>query len=112
MSAVSSDYSVARAQHYIKQHFMEQITVSKLAELGYVSPSCLNRRFKKEVGITPIEYLIQTRIENAKKLLRRKDVPITEIVMRCGFGSSAHFSTCFHQRTNLTPTEYQEKYKG
>lgn len=112
MSAASSDYSVARAQHYIKQHFMEQITVAKLAELGYISPSCLNRRFKKEVGMTPIEYLIETRIENAKKLLRRKDVPITEIVMRCGFGSSAHFSSCFHQRTHLTPTEYQEKYKG
>lgn len=111
MRAVSADYSVARAQHYMEQHYSENITVAKLAELGYVSASSLNRRFKKETGITPIEYLIEIRIEKAKLFLRRKNIPVTDIAMRCGFGSSAHFSSCFQSRTGITPSEYREKYE-
>ena len=112
MRAISNDYSVARAQQYMEQHYAENITVSRLAKLGYVSPSCFNRRFKKEVGITPIEYLISIRIKCAKILLRRKEIPMTDIAMRCGFGSSAHFSSCFQSRTGITPTEYREKFKN
>jgi AraC-like DNA-binding protein len=105
--AVSSDYSVARAQHYIEQHFAEKITVSDLSKLGYMSVSSLNRKFKSEVGKTPIEYLIQVRIERAKALLRRRDIPMIDIAQLCGFSSSAYFSTCFVNHTNRTPSEYQ-----
>lgn len=110
LRAVSADYSVARAQHYMEQHYMENITVAKLAGLGYVSPSCFNRRFKKEIGITPIEYLIEIRIERSKILLRRKNIPVTEIAMRCGFGSNTHFSACFQSRVGVSPSEYRDKY--
>jgi len=110
LRAVSADYSVARAQHFMEQHFAEHITVAKLANLGHVSPSCFNRRFKKEIGITPIEYLIEIRIERAKTMLRRKNIPVTDIAMRCGFGSNAHFSTCFQSRIGISPSEYRDKY--
>lgn len=110
LRAVSADYSVARAQHYMEQHYMENITVSKLANLGYVSSSCFNRRFKKEIGITPIEYLIEIRIARSKTLLRRKSIPITEVATRCGFGSNAHFSSCFQNRVGISPSEYRDKY--
>lgn len=110
LRAVSADYSVARAQHYMEQHYMDNITVAKLADLGYVSPSCFNRRFKKEIGITPIEYLIEIRIQRAKTMLRRKNIPVTEIAMRCGFGSNAHFSACFQSRLGVSPSEYRDKY--
>lgn len=110
MRAVSNDYSVARAQHYMEQHYMENITVAKLAALGYVSTSCLNRRFKNEIGITPIEYLIEIRIKRAKTLLKRKNIPITEIALQCGFGSNSHFSSCFQNRTGVSPSEYRDRY--
>ena len=110
MRAVSSDYSVARAQHYMEQHYMEHITVEKLAELGYMSKTSFNRRFKKELGITPIEYLIEIRIKMAKLMLKRKENPITDIALRCGFNSSAHFSSCFQQHAGLNPSEYRDKY--
>lgn len=110
MRAVSDDYSVARAQHYMEQHYAENITVSRLAELGYVSSSCFNRKFKNKIGITPIEYLIEIRIKHAKTLLKRKNIPMTDIAMRCGFGSSAHFSSCFQKRMGVTPTEYRNKF--
>lgn len=110
MSAVSSDYSVARAQHFMEQHYMDNITVQTLANLGCMSKTSFNRRFKKETGITPIEYLIQIRIKMAKLMLKRKENQMTEIAMRCGFGSSAHFSSCFQKHIGLTPSEYRDKY--
>ena len=110
MRAVSSDYSLARAQHYMEQHYMENITVEKLANLGYMSKTTFNRHFKSELGITPIEYLIEIRIKMAKLMLKRKENPMTEIALRCGFGSSAHFSSCFQQHVGLTPSEYRDKY--
>lgn len=85
MRAVSSDYSLARAQHYVEQHYMENITVEKLANLGYMSRTTFNRQFKKEIGITPIEYLIEVRIKLAKLMLKRKENAITDIAMSCAF---------------------------
>lgn len=110
MRAVSSDYSVARAQHYMEQHYMDNVTVERLASLGYMSKTSFNRRFKSETGITPIEYLIEIRIKMAKLMLKRKDNQITDVAMRCGFGSSAHFSSCFQKHVGLTPSEYRDKY--
>ena len=110
MRAVSDDYSVARAQHYMERHYGENITVSQLAGLGYISPSALNRKFRQEIGMTPIDYLIEIRIERAKILLRRKSISMTEISMLCGFGSSSHFSSCFQNRIGMTPTEYRNKF--
>lgn len=110
MRAVSSDYSLARAQHYMEQHYMDNITVEKLANLGYMSKTSFNRRFKKEIGITPIEYLIEIRIKMAKLMLKRKENQMIDIAMRCGFGSSAHFSSCFQKHVGLTPSEYRDRY--
>lgn len=110
MRAISSNYAVARAEHYMEQHYSESIIVKKLAELGNMSVSSFNRIFKKETNLTPIEYLIEIRIEKSKKLLRRKEIPITEIAMRCGFSSSAHFSSSFNKLYNKTPSEYRNAY--
>lgn len=110
MRAVSTNYSVARAQQYMEVHFQEKITVENLAKLGNLSVSGFNRTFKREIGETPMEYLIALRIEQAKKLLRRKEVPITEIALRCGFNSSAHFSASFRKYYKVTPTQYRKKY--
>ena len=76
----------------------------------YISPSAFNRRFKKEVGITPIEYLIEIRINCSKIMLRRKDIPVTDIALSCGFSSSSYFATCFQNHVGISPTEYRDKY--
>lgn len=110
MRSVSTHYGVARAQQYMEVHFQEKITVDNLAKLGNLSVSGFNRVFKKETGETPMEYLAELRLEQAKKLLRRKEVPITEIALRCGFNSSAHFSSSFRKYYEVTPTEYRSKY--
>lgn len=110
MRAVSADYSIARAQNYMEQHYAEKITSETLADLGYISVSSLNRKFKLETGKTPAQYLIELRIKKAKIMLRRKNIPLTDIALQCGFSSSAHFSTSFISHTSITPSEYRKKY--
>ena len=110
MRSVSSNYSIGRVQQYIEQHFSENITVKDLADIAYMSESNFNRIFRRETAVTPIEYLIETRIAKSKILLRRKDITITVIAERCGFGSSAHFTSCFKKAVHMSPTEYRNRY--
>lgn len=110
--AISSDYSVARAQQYIEKHYAEPISVADLARLGFMSGSSLNRKFRSEIGKSPIQYLIRVRVERAKLLLRRHDISMTEIALRCGFSSGTHFSSCFSRNEGISPTDYQAKYVG
>lgn len=109
--SISSNYEVGRIQQYIELHFEQNITVGDLARLAHLSESGLNRLFKKETGLTPMEYVIETRIEKSKTLLRHKEIPITEIAMRCGFGSNAHFTSCFKRLLGVSPSEYRQAYR-
>ena len=88
----------------------EEITVKKLAELGHISVSSFTRIFKKELHATPVEYLIEIRLQQAKKLLRRKEISITQVALRCGFNSSSHLSASFQRVLHMTPREYRKLY--
>lgn len=110
MRAISDHYAVARAQHFIEQHYAEEITVKKLAKLGNLSVSSFTRIFKNELHLTPIEYLIEVRLQQAKKLLRRKEIPITQVALRCGFNSSSHLASSFQRVLHMTPSEYRKLY--
>jgi len=108
MRSISANYSVGRIQQYIEQHFGENITVGKLAEMVYLSESTMNRLFKKETGLTPFEYLIETRVGKSKIMLGRKNMHITDIAIRCGFNSNSHFTSCFKRVTGISPSEYRK----
>ena len=110
MRAISSDYAVARVQHFIEAHFMESITATQLAKMCNISVSSLNRNFKKETHLTPIEYLIDIRIQHAKKLLKRKEIPITQVALQCGFNSSSHLASSFQRVLNMSPSAYRNRY--
>lgn len=108
---LSANCLVARAQHYMELHFHETVTVSQLAALEHMSESGFSRLFKKETGITPIQYLMRIRIEKAKTLLQQKEIPITEAGEKSGFGSSTHFATEFRRLTGVSPSRYREAYR-
>lgn len=107
MRSVSSDYAVARVQHYIEQHYGEDLSVEILAAVASQSESTFQRGFKRELGTTPMHYLMEVRVEKAKLMLRRSNVSLTDISDSCGFGSSAHLSAVFKKHTGVTPSEYR-----
>lgn len=98
------------AINYMNHHFGEKITIEFLSKLSNMSESNFNRNFKKEVGSSPIEYLINIRLKKAKKLLREKNINITEISLKCGFYSLSHFSSCFTKQFGISPSDYQSYF--
>lgn len=102
---------VKKAVNYMNQSFSDKITISNLASVCNMSESSFSRIFKEELLVSPMEYLINIRINKAKKLLRSKSKNITEIALECGFSSLSHFSSSFIKHEKISPREYEDKYK-
>ena len=68
--------------------------------------------FKKETGISIIEYKINKQIEEAKNLLLNTDMRVNDISLLVGFTNSAYFSKYFKKLTNLTPLEFKKQIKS
>ena len=107
---VIKKYEIQITINYMNQNFGEKITIESLSKLANMSESNFNRIFKKETGISPIEYLINVRIKKAKKFLREKTNTITEISINCGFYGISHFSSCFMKQLGMSPSDYQNLF--
>lgn len=101
--------SVALAQHYIKHNYREPITLDDLAEVSHVNKYYLAHLFKQQLGVSPIEFLIQERIMAAKNLLESTNFTITQISESTGFSSQSFFSQAFRRETGMTPSAYRKQ---
>ncbi len=96
---------------YIDQNYHENVTRSNLASTLYLSPDYIARIFKKEMGISLINYLIKKRIEVAKDLLSNTDHPVHLISDKVGYGNYSYFTRIFKKETNYTPMDYRKNNK-
>jgi AraC-like DNA-binding protein len=103
------DYSagVRKIVQHLSSHYEGSITRSDLVSISGTSDSYLKTHFNREVGMTPMEYLMWLRIEQSKRLLRKTGKPITDIALQCGFVTSQHFATVFKRLTSTTPRDYR-----
>lgn len=94
-------------KEYVSVHYNNEILFSDLANVAHVSRSHLSALFKKEVGCTFSQYLIQVRISKAKELMKISHLKLNEIARMVGFNDYAHFSKTFKKVTGITPEKYQ-----
>jgi len=94
---------------YIREHLTENLSLDFLAEKANLSPFYFTRLFKKETGFTPHEYVIASRVNNAKYFLKRTAYTIKEICYMTGFSSESSFCTTFRKKVGVTPNDYREK---
>jgi two-component system response regulator YesN len=95
-------------QNYLHQHYTENITLLDLAETFHLNPYYLSRVFKSEKSLSPLDYLVNVRIEEAKRLI--KEYPrllFKEIGDQIGYKDPYYFSKLFKQWTGQTLTEYK-----
>lgn len=109
LSPVNDKDSISAVTSYINSHFAEELSVDDLASLASLSRFYFIRLFKKRTGCTPHEYLINTRLNHAKYLLKNTNLTIKEICFASGFADESRFCTCFRDCEGVRPSEYREK---
>lgn len=92
----------------LRQNLSQQWTVEEMAAIAGMGTTLFNEKVKNYAGFTPLNYLINIRISEAIKLLKKEDVSITDIALDTGFYSSQHFSTTFKKLTGFTPSEFRK----
>ncbi|MBX7152153.1 AraC family transcriptional regulator [bacterium] len=97
--------SIQKIKDYIADNYTETISLDELATLSGLSPFYLLRAFRKETGLPPYEFLINIRIERAKRLLIRR-TPIAVVAHSTGFADQSHFTRFFKRLTGVTPGQY------
>lgn len=101
---------VAAVSNYIQSHISEQIKVDDLARAVFLSRSRLSVRFKSESGKTLVCYIQEAKIEEAKRLLRYTDKPLTAISEYLAFSTPGHFSNVFRRYAACSPGEYRDRH--
>ena len=95
-------------KNYIDRHYMENLSLDEISEIANISKYHMVREFSKYMGISPIAYLAQRRIDEAKILLSSTNVSILDIANDIGFSSSSYFSQRFKASTGMTPLQYRQ----
>ncbi len=90
---------------------IEPWTLNSLAARAHVEPTYFSRLFRASVGLPPMAYLTRRRLELATTLLRRDDLPVSEVGAMSGWLDGNYFSRCFHKHFGMTPSRYRARFK-
>ena len=101
---------IQAAKSYIEKHYAENISLDQIAGMVGFNSSYFSALFKKECGIGLQDYVTATRMDKAKELIQKSDLPLAEICYRIGYKDIKHFTKTFKKNTGLTPGEYRRMY--
>jgi two-component system response regulator YesN len=98
-----------KAKEYIWGHYNQEISLKKTADAVGINPFYLSHLFRKEMGVSFLEYLTSVRISIAKKLLRQRSLSMMEICLEVGYQDPSHFAKIFKKKEGIRPTEYRKQ---
>lgn len=101
---------VRKVKQYLDQSYCERITLDSLADMFELNKFNLAKNFKKQIGFSPIEYLINVRITAAQGWLKTSDVAIVDIAQYVGIPNTSHFINLFKEHIGETPHSYRKKW--
>lgn len=97
------------AKAYMEHHYADPaLQLDQIASHVFINASYLRAVFKKEIGITVSDYLTQYRMQQAKELLSRNNVRLTDIAEKVGYNDSGYFSKSFKKFYGYSPSEYEK----
>jgi len=103
------DERIERSIAYMEQHYIDKISMGRLAEEAGLAPVAYSRLFHKEMGATPVEYLSTIRMNKAKELLHKSGSRVKEVAAAVGFRSEFYFSRMFQREIGIAPTLYMRR---
>lgn len=107
----STSRDSAAARRYIDLHYRENITLDTVAQAVHISKYHLSHVFRREYGISPIQYMLELRLQECRELLRTTDYPVSLISRMAGFSSPSYFSQRFAKAEGMTPAQYRKMHR-
>ena len=101
---------IINVRSYLNTNYAEQITLEMLSRKFSINKFYIQKLFKRYIGLSPNEYLIQTRLTRAKQLLRTTSLPISQISLDVGISNIGHFIGLFKQHEGITPGGYRQRW--
>ena len=105
------DSAILDVQKWLNEHFTIAAPVEEMVKRSGLAERSFKRRFKMATGYSPIAYVQQVRIEEAKRRLERTDVPVEEISWAVGYEDPSFFRRLFKRITRITPGVYRRKFR-
>ncbi|WP_309120573.1 AraC family transcriptional regulator [Paenibacillus sp.] len=107
-AAPQAELYVRKCIEFMRQHYDRDIQAKDVAAAVNLHPGYVHRLFKSQTGRTLTDYLTALRMEKAKMLLLRTDIPIADISDYVGVGSRQYFHALFKRRTGMTPVQFRQ----
>jgi transcriptional regulator GlxA family with amidase domain len=103
-------FDIGRATRYLRQHAGKRLPIAGVCRSLGVSERTLARRFKANLGMSPLSYLQSQRISRARQLLESSALPLERIVEQCGYEDVSSFRKLFARQVGMTPREYRLRF--
>ncbi|HHW37644.1 MAG TPA: AraC family transcriptional regulator [Bacillales bacterium] len=107
---LTKDTNLQKCIEYISNYFHEDLSIKKVANKVHLSHTYFSRLFKKELGVSFVEYVTNIRVKRAKYLLANTNDTIESIATQVGFNTPNYFSSIFKKQTGMSPSEYREAH--
>lgn len=107
--AARNDPGLLAGVQFIEQNYANTLTLEEIANISGYTLTYFIRKFHQQLGITPIDYLFQIRLQHACSLLKSSDQPIIKIAHTVGFSDSRYFATRFRRTLGLTPSQFRQQ---
>jgi AraC family transcriptional regulator len=102
-------YKLQRITEWMAEHIVEDFTLGQLAALAGLSKYHFHRLFKSAMGVSPLRYHTNLRMELARKLLRETKRPVVNVAIEVGYANPSHFARVFRQETGFCPGDYRRQ---
>lgn len=89
--------------------FAEPFSLEALANQYHVSPGCLSKHFRMQVGMSPMQYITQRRLTHARLLLAQSHLNVADIALKCGYRDASNFARRFHRQYHMTPLQFRRQ---
>jgi AraC family transcriptional regulator len=96
-----------RVLDFVAERFGRPIAIEDMARVAGLSPAHFSRLFKEVLGDSPYQFVMDYRVEQAKRMLADRSRPLSDIALACGFADQAHFTRIFKRLTGTTPKAFR-----
>lgn len=108
--SAAPDAVIARCQEWLADNYASPAPVSAMVALSKLPERSFVRRFTKATGMTPLDYVHAMRLEEAKQMLERSDMPVEEVANEVGYEDASFFGRLFRRKVGMTPAQYRLRF--